>query len=45
MVHGGQGAKFTMKIVESNRTALARQVSEAVKIQKRRQQGGGDGEF
>ena len=35
LVHGGEGAKFTMKVVGSHRSALSRQISEAVRIRRR----------
>ena len=35
LVHGGEQAKFTMKVEGSHRTALSRKVSEAVRIRRR----------
>ena len=40
LVHGGEGAKFTMKVVGSHRSALSRQISEAVRIRRRGERAG-----
>ena len=40
LVHGGEPAEFILRVVGSHRSALSRQISEAVRI--RRRGGGGN---